>query len=88
MDPNIIYNNLCNTIADAINSSGLPMCCIRDILRGLYEEAQQKFTLAVQEAQAVAEKAQTTAPAGATATEATAEPATHKSASSEVTPDA
>ena len=48
MEPNATYDDLCNTITDAINTSGLPLCCIKDILQGLYLEAQQKYAYQVQ----------------------------------------
>lgn len=48
MEPNATYDDLCNTITDAINASGLPLCCIKDILQGLYLEAQQKYAYQVQ----------------------------------------
>lgn len=48
MEPNATYDDLCNTITEAINASGLPLCCIKDILQGLYLEAQQKYTYQVQ----------------------------------------
>ena len=48
MEPNATYDDLCNTITDAINASGLPLCCIKDILQGLYLEAQQKYVYQVQ----------------------------------------
>lgn len=48
MEPNATYDDLCNTITDAINASGLPLCCIKDILQGLFLEAQQKYAYQVQ----------------------------------------
>ena len=48
MEPNATYDDLCNTIVDAINASGLPLCCIKDILQGLFLEAQQKYACQVQ----------------------------------------
>lgn len=48
MEPNATYDDLCSTITEAINASGLPLCCIKDILQGLYLEAQQKYAYQVQ----------------------------------------
>ena len=48
MEPNATYDDLCNTITDAINASGVPLCCIKDILQGLYLESQQKYAYQVQ----------------------------------------
>lgn len=45
---NELYDNLCNRIVMDINASGLPLCCIKDILQGLYLEAQQKYAYQVQ----------------------------------------
>ena len=42
------YNNLLNKIVNDINGSGLPMCCIKDILQGLFVEAQQKYNYKIQ----------------------------------------
>lgn len=83
MEPNATYDDLCNTITDAINASGLPLCCIKDILQGLYLEAQQKYAYQVQvERQArkaaAAAAAQSAEPEAATAeTEPTGKEAPH-----------
>lgn len=45
---NLIYNDLETTIVGAMNRSGLPICCIKDILQGLYLEARQKYAYQVQ----------------------------------------
>lgn len=72
-----------------INASGLPMCCIRDILRGLYEEAQQKYTLTVQQAKmAAAEKTQASDSADSAVSEADAQTDPESTVTSEVIPDA
>lgn len=46
------YNNLVNKLVRDINTSGLPICCIKDILQGLYTEAQQKYNYQIQQAAA------------------------------------
>lgn len=76
MEPNATYDDLCNTIADAINASGLPLCCIKDILQGLYLEAQQKYAYQVQ-AERQARKA---------AESAAAQPAEPEAATAETAP--
>lgn len=43
------YNNLVNKLVRDINTSGLPICCIKDILQGLYTEAQQKYNYQIQQ---------------------------------------
>ena len=68
MEPNATYDDLCNTITDAINASGLPLCCIKDILQGLYLEAQQKYAYQVQ-VERQARKAATAAAAHQTGAE-------------------
>ena len=76
MEPNATYDDLCNTIADAINASGLPLCCIKDILQGLYLEAQQKYAYQVQ----VERQARKTAESAA------AQPAEPEAATAETAP--
>ena len=86
---NELYDNLCNRIVMDINASGLPICCIRDILRGLYEEAQQKYTLTVQqEKMAAAEKTQASDSADSAVSEADAQTGPESTVTSEVIPNA
>lgn len=81
MEPNATYDDLCNTIADAINASGLPLCCIKDILQGLYLEAQQKYAYQVQ-----VERQARKAAESAAAQPAAAQPAEPEAATAETAP--
>lgn len=81
MEPNATYDDLCNTITDAINASGLPLCCIKDILQGLYLEAQQKYAYQVQ-----VERQARKAAESAAAQPAAAQPAEPEAATAETAP--
>lgn len=75
MTTNELYDNLCNRIVMDINASGLPLCCIKDILQGLYLEAQQKYAYQVQVERQARKAAESAAAQPAEAEAATAETA-------------
>lgn len=47
MGPNVCYEKTQAGLIQALNSSGLPLCCVRDILERLYLDAQRQMQAAV-----------------------------------------